>query len=174
MAHGLQVDVDWIAACKFGDDSGAPPPATSDPKDLRLFSYFAYTCWQLGDRALLHNGLALADLQALTREGGALPEELPQPAGQRPFPSLGRVTEGRKAAAAHHSTTVALRLGCRCVWQAGAAGGRGTARPAAIPQPRRSPSPPLRRQLRRPTRRPPPLPRTAPLLMAGAARAVRR
>eukprot|EP00873_Tetraselmis_striata_P008784 jgi/Tetstr1/429048/TSEL_019013.t1 len=78
-----EVDVDWIAACKFGDDSGAPPPATSDPKDLRLFSYFAYTCWQLGDRALLHNGLALADLQALTREGGALPEELPQPAGGR-------------------------------------------------------------------------------------------
>jgi hypothetical protein len=75
--------VDWIATCKSGEPEAVPPPETGDPKDLRLFSYFSYTCWQLGDRALLRNGLTVSDLQALA-ESGEMSVEPPSSVGVNP------------------------------------------------------------------------------------------
>lgn len=48
-----EVTVFWIAAGKFPSGSSHPPPETVYAKGLFALSYFSYTCWQLGDHALL-------------------------------------------------------------------------------------------------------------------------
>eukprot|EP00898_Chlorokybus_atmophyticus_P004959 jgi/Chlat1/5464/Chrsp36S05424 len=51
------VSVNWMAACKDAMWTNNTPPATLDGSKLVPMNYFSYTCWQLGDRALVPDGV---------------------------------------------------------------------------------------------------------------------
>uniref|UniRef100_A0A061SDR0 Ubiquitin-conjugating enzyme E2 O n=1 Tax=Tetraselmis sp. GSL018 TaxID=582737 RepID=A0A061SDR0_9CHLO len=63
--------VDWLAACKFGDQEREAPPTVVGAREVKPFSYFNPTCWELGCRALLRPGLTLAELASLSAAGAA-------------------------------------------------------------------------------------------------------
>mmetsp|Transcript_17619 Transcript_17619/g.49241 ORF Transcript_17619/g.49241 Transcript_17619/m.49241 type:complete len:1167 (-) Transcript_17619:484-3984(-) len=73
----VEVEVEWLVSCKVGDQAGQAPDEIANPRDLTIFSYFSYTCWQLGDRALLPPGTTLADLTANIGEGAGRPPDSP-------------------------------------------------------------------------------------------------
>ena len=45
------VEVDWLAAA----DDSRPPPALISARALKALTFYAHTCWQLGDRVVIED-----------------------------------------------------------------------------------------------------------------------
>ena len=81
--------VDWLAAGRFAPSSSESPPETvTDIANLVPLSHFAYTCWQLGDRAQLlpdlrHDDGALCDMHIVSPEPRCNPPTSPAALSQQ-------------------------------------------------------------------------------------------